>query len=821
MKDMKKYRYFRILTAALLLTGAAVTACQLDEGDNVPLIELGALQKEYVAPFSGMTVEMPVLANGGFHIVKLDEDADWITFSTMEGSEDMTIDVNFAYNEEFKRMARIALCSDNGTRRDTIALKQEGQLEAILSIDNTSVITEGHGGAHSETIRTNVPFSYMTVKKTFPSGEEETWLKDITIEDGTDLNRSLIITTEANPDQINPRTAAVEISFTDGWGDKVGMLLNLVQRNAKEGIGRAVSFEEVVASYTTGKPIDDYILLDGIVVSNPAGGNSGENEQLTTSTIDYTGSKRSVYLEAADGSRGVMLVTKSESDNVFNQFDHVQILLKDLTAVLQDNPERVTIKGLASSNIISRVAGTKADVPVKEKFMNELTDRDVFTYVTLKDVEFPVRKGALCAINEGYSIGTGAHRISKYPRLIRDINGNSMYLYTNTVCTYRNDGTRLPYGSGKISGVIVHERFSRFEWRDGADPLEMEDDETLGNIGRYQIRHQTKGDVWDQMKDSVEDSFSALLTEYRWWFPDKENEVCRPTYGENGWFTHTYQMKYTGSEALQYTQATYKQHMWGAGNYTYLGPCGNQAAPDWYKAIYDPENHYGNLNGIGMVIDTAKEHFDTSDKALSELLSYNPDGTLEWCGPNAKSTTAVGDNGINYNGSTSMRGKSNAYGGTFNGWASHFWWDYDTGRPYAWMINFSTAGITTNHISLQIDVMNTQQTWYSPRFWKAEWSFVDSMDPKDDKEWHLLKEYTIPDVSVWANTLFSSIVGYKTIDIPLPLEILGHENVYIRLCPTSDVCSDGSDYANAILSGNPTEAAHASAIDYIAIRYNK
>ena len=171
MKDMKKYRYFRILTAALLLTGAAVTACQLDEGDNVPLIELGALQKEYVAPFSGMTVEMPVLANGGFHIVKLDEDADWITFSTMEGSEDMTIDVNFAYNEEFKRMARIALCSDNGTRRDTIALKQEGQLEAILSIDNTSVITEGHGGAHSETIRTNVPFSYMTVKKTFPSGE--------------------------------------------------------------------------------------------------------------------------------------------------------------------------------------------------------------------------------------------------------------------------------------------------------------------------------------------------------------------------------------------------------------------------------------------------------------------------------------------------------------------------------------------------------------------------------------------------------------------------------------------------------------------------
>ena len=818
---MNKYRYFRILTAALVLTGAAVTACQLDEGDVIPLVELGAVKKEYVAPSEGATMEMEVLANGGFRIVKIDEDADWVTFSTQEGSEDMTVDINFAYNEEFKRMTRIALCSDDGTRRDTIRLKQEGQIEAELLIDNASVITEGAGGTHTETVTTNIPFSYMKVRKDFPSGEEESWLKDIVIEDGATETRSLCITTDPNPDQINPRTAAVEISFTDGWGDKVALNLNVVQRNANEGIGREVSFQDVVNDYTTGKPIDDYIILEGVIVSNPEGGNSGENEQLTTSSIDYEGSKKTVYLEAPDGSRGFMVVMNKAADNVFKQFDKVQLLLHGATAALYDNPERITVKGLAGSSVISRIAGSKADVPVKEKHMNELTDADVYTYVTLKDVEIPVRKAALCAINEGYSIGTGAHRISKYPRMIRDINGDAMYMYTNTVCTYRNDGTRLPYGSGKISGVLVHERFPRFEWRDGADPQEMEDDEELGNIGRYQIRHQTKGDVWDQMNDSVENSFSALLAEYRWWNPDKENEVCRPTYGENGWFTHTYQRKYTDSEALEYTQKTYMQHMWGAGNYAYLGPCGNQAAPDWYKAIYDPENNYGNKNGIGIVIDTAKEHFNTDDNTLKSLLSYNPDGTLEWCGPNATNTVAVGESGINYNGSTSMRGKSNSYGGTFNGWASHYWWDYDNNRAYAWMINFSTEGISTNHISLQIDVMNTQQTWYSPRFWKAEWSFVDSMDPKDDGQWHLLKEYTIPDVSVWSNTLFSSIVGYKTIDFPLPLEILGHENVYIRLCPVNDLCSDGSDYANVHMEGNRQPDAHASAIDYIAIRYNK
>ena len=61
----------------------------------------------------------------------------------------------------------------------------------------------------------------------------------------------------------------------------------------------------------------------------------------------------------------------------------------------------------------------------------------------------------------------------------------------------------------------------------------------MGDIGRYQIRHQTKGDIWDNMQNSVEDSFSALLTEYRYWNPDKENKVQKPTYGTNGYLTHT------------------------------------------------------------------------------------------------------------------------------------------------------------------------------------------------------------------------------------------------------------------------------------------
>ena len=564
-------------------------------------------------------------------------------------------------------------------------------------------------------------------------------------------------------------------------------------------------------------------------MSNPDNRNAGENTQLTTSTIDYTVSERTLYLESKDGRYGISILTNEVEDNIFDQYDHVQLLIQGATGNLVENPDRYELEGVTKSMAISRTAGSASDVPVKEKHMNELTDDDIYTYVTLKEIEFPVRKGSITPVNEGYAIGTNAHRISKYPLLVRDINGDAMYMMTNTNCAYRSDGTRLPYGSGDISGVIVHERFSRFEWRNGADPAEMTDDPTLGYIGRYQIRHQNKEDIWGKMQNSVEDSFSALLTEYRYWNPDTENEVQKPTYGTNGWLTHTYQEKYSGSASKEYLQATYKQHMVGGGTYEYLGPVGN-SANNLFGA------NYGNKNGIGIVIDPSKESWNPK---MDAFISRNPDGTIEWCGPYASDQYAASGSGgwpgndaiptssqqINYNGSTSMRGKANVSGNCYTAFSNHYWWDDDTGRFYAWLINFSTEGISTSHISMQISVMNTQQTFYSPRYWCAEWALTDSQAPEDDSQWNLIGEYTVPDVSVWSNTLYSSIVAYKYIDFELPQEILGHPDVYIRLRPTSDLCSDGSDYANARLNGSAAGAAlasqHASSLEYFAIRYNK
>ena len=807
----------------------AVTACAFAEAEFVPLVKLGSIEKEYIVEAEASTFDIDIYTNGDYHIERTNE-SEWLSLEcsqAVDGKAKITASCEF--NEDFKRQAGIVLCSDVDSRRDTVYIKQKALTDANISFDNSSIIAAGAGGETRSTIITNVPFSDISVTTEYTDPENAGWVNGIEIIDSESETRDLVITLEPNPAEEIPRSAAVSLSFTDGWDETVSVEFNLLQRSARETLGREISFEELRQTYAMNREIEDYVIISGIVVSNTENRNAGENPQNTTSSIDYTVSEKTVYLESEDGKYGVSLLTSTVEDNVFRQYDHVQILIQGVTAKLVENPDRYELEGVTRAMIISQTAGTASDIPVKEKYMNELTDDDIYTYVTLKDVEFPVRKGAITPINEGYSIGTNAHRISKYPLLVRDINGDAMYMMTNTNCAYRSDGTRLPYGSGKISGVIVHERFSRFEWRNGADPAEMDEDPTLGYIGRYQIRHQTKEDIWGQMQDSVEDSFSALLTEYRYWNPDLENEVLRPTYGDNGYFTHTYQEKYTGSADKEYMQATYNQHMWGSGTYEYLGPIGNNA-----NNLFGA--NFGNKNGIGVVIDPAKESWNPM---MDDLVSRNPDGTIEWCGPYAANQYAANGTGgwpgndaistssqqINYSGSTSMRGKGNVSGNCYTASANHFWWDDDTGRPYAWLINFSTEGIATSHISMQISVLNTQQSFYSPRFWCAEWALTDSQDPADDGQWHLIGEYTVPDVSVWANTLYSSSVAFKNINFELPQEILGHPDVYIRLRPTSDLCSDGSDYANARLSDSAHGAAlyaeHASTIEYFAIRYNK
>ena len=802
-----KRNIFRAFSASVVFLTAL--SCSLDETADVKLVELGTPLEDNVCivEAEGGEYELEIYSNGSYHIEMLDQ-SSWLTLSAMKGNGDGTLTLTSTGNDEFKRMTSFALCSDVDERRDTVYVKQKGKIEASLSMGNTSMVVPGAGGESKASLSTNIPFEYFKVNVDYNDPENVGWLDPEKVSmSGDGPDRTLSIWTEPNPDDVSVRTASLNLSFVDGWGDKVALDLIVMQKNSNEGLGVLKSFAEIRSTYPSGGEVTEDYILEGIVVSNTEGGNAGENEQISASAIDYTVSQRTVYVQSLDGKYGFSLLTETEEDNIFKQFNKVRVLLKGTEIYLFDNPAKYyQIKGVKKSMVASNVKAAESEIVVKQKHFNELTDDDIFTYVTLKDVEFPVRKGSICPINEGYSIAGKSDRIAKFPLLVRDINGDSFYMYTNTVCTYRNDGTRVPQGSGNISGVIVHERFSRFEWKNGMDLLDMETDPELGNIGRYQIRHQTKGDIYDQMQMDFKDSFSELLVEYRYWNPDIEHGVQRPTYGDNGWFTHTYQKKYTGTEAKEYTEEVYKQHMSAEVCFSYLGPIG--LAGTMFGA------NTGNVNGLGIVLDSDKDRYNPE---MSEWVGeFN--GTRQWLAPE----TSMADAEI------PMR-VANAGSGAGKGWCSSDcycafrslkWWDFDQDRGYAWMLNFSTKGISSK-LSMQISVLNSSQRFHSPRYWKAEWSEVDSMDPSKDAQWHPIGEYTVPDISQWTGTLFSSVVGYKAINMDLPAELLGKDNVYIRLMPVSDLCSSGGDYTDTFITDDEDGDKHASSIDYIAIRYNK
>lgn len=446
----------------------------------------------------------------------------------------------------------------------------------------------------------------------------------------------------------NPRSATLNLTFDNGWGEMQATTLFLTQKNRNDELGRNVSFEDIIgmARMSADVTIDDYYIITGYVVSNRESRNAGDNIQSTPTSIDYTICDRTVYLESEDGRYGFNILTATADDNVFDRYDRVQLLLKGAVLHGENDPDRYELSGITTSMIVGRTAGTAADIPVKEKYISELTDDDMYTYVTLKDCEFPVRQGSLTPIHDGYTLADNAHRMTKYPRLMRDIQGSSIYLYTNTTCPYRRDGRRLPYGSGKISGVVVFEYFKAYVYGDGYDT------DTHGRIGTYQLRHQS----YDDIQFDAEQSFSNLLTEYRY-IKDKAKETdgltyWYPTYGKNGRFTHT-STRYAGC--------------YGCTTWNYLGWTGTT------KGIAPFRNHVGDDgSGLGIILEDGTDY--NANKKI-----FNTDGKGQ---------------GTNTNG---------------NAWCNMYWWEEaanegEEDTPNSWLVEFSTAGISTDRLSMQISV---------------------------------------------------------------------------------------------------------------------
>lgn len=722
---------------AVVLALSTLASCRVDDARYLEYDELGTTQKNFYAGTTSGSLKVNVYANKE-GTARLLEGEDWASIANPTFSSDTEIRVDYLYNEGFPRKARIELATDS--RRDTVTILQYGLQEEIFSLPKSSVIAYNGTGSLDVPLTSNVDLQSVHSKLMYLDGDG--WIRSIVF-----APDKITLGLEDNPDPVRMRKARIVLTRQTGWDEQQTQTLFLTQPASTNILGTPVTFEELrdMVSSSVRLPLAEDYSLTAYVVSDPSSGNVGENAVLEMNNIDYDAEDETVYIESLDGKYGFRLRTSSAKENVFKPNTKISLILNGASIQKETDPVRYSLYDISSSMLISSEEVPASELPSKKKFIGDLTDDDIYTYVSLQDCEIPVRKGCLTPINEGYTRLYSSNRISKFPILVRDARGSSLYLYTNTTCPYRRTGTPLPHGSGTLSGIVVHEKYRSFIDKDNPN------EDLCGNIGRYQLRHMRYSDI--DLAESQKQSFSVLLTEYRYLRIPEPNPDRHwiPTYGDNGWFSHS---------RTAFVHGQWQVHCWPYVEYAYLGPCGS--------------SHKGDTsNGYGIILEDGTNY--------GVRVKANPDG---------KGQSAI-DVGLCW---------------------CNTQWKFNTGME-AWLICFSTEGIRSDVVSMQLATHNISQNLRAPRYWKAEWSLSGNMKADD---WQLIGEYVVPDVVINDNTLMNQSAGFKQIDFPLPTTILGHKAVYIRLMPTRDAASSGYDYDQSpIVNGN------GNAISYFAIRYNK
>ena len=547
---MKRFLYTGLLLAAV--------SCSFDDMRLQRPEELGTDRDEYIIEAAGGTAEVMVYANSDVR-ASFDGNVSWAEIENAALHGDGSIIVTVYENSSRARMAMLILSTD--VRTDTVQIKQNGVTDEFMQIKASAVSIGADAASVNVPLSTNIDPQFISFDTEYSNGSDS-WIGTISINES-----GLMIPCETNSSE-GMRQAVVNVMFNNGWGELTTFRIRVTQSGTESCTEMNLDFAQLKAKagqYPV--EIGEAYMIEGHIISDKESGNVGENIQTTSTTINYSGCRKTAYFQAKEGGSGFMLEFNTEDDNIVTCNSVVTLCLKGATLGRYDNPVRYSITGLDASSVLSCTEVSPEDIVVKRCRMSALTDSDIYTKVTVTDCEFPIRKGSLTPVHEGYTSVTGRDRTTKFATLIRDIEGSHMYMYTNTTCAYRRDGSGLGYGQGEVTGVLVHEKYRRFI--DG----ESTDEDECGNIGRYQLRHMSAADI--DFSDG--ESFSDFICEWRYIHSINPDGSWNASLGE-GTMTHSTapdtRFLSTGMTA-------------SANDYSYLGP------------VYSTETH-ANENGFGI-----------------------------------------------------------------------------------------------------------------------------------------------------------------------------------------------------------------------------
>lgn len=302
------------------------------------------------------------------------------------------------------------------------------------------------------------------------------------------------------------RTATVAISFTDALGNSVSGTLKVKQAMYPV----LAEFSEVRALPEGEITLQKYI--EGFVVSDPESKNIISSPQTAQFMFDRGVNDRTIYVESIDGTYGFCMQFDTAEDNTLERFQRVRIALNGLTLDRVDDPVSYTITGLTATNILKTWAADEFKIPVKTKSITELTDNDIYTLVSIPNLEIMDKAGAYTNCTDGYSlkddinpIGATAPRWDVAPLKMYDREGNTINMLTNAAVPWRRFSTGhisewnvlVPQGSGTFRGILVADEVVAVRY---------------GDVGRYQLRAMTESEI----ALDEEAPFMNTLVEWNW-----------------------------------------------------------------------------------------------------------------------------------------------------------------------------------------------------------------------------------------------------------------------------------------------------------------
>ena len=472
--------------------------CSCEKAPSRHIISGGeTVLKELTVASSASVQELTIRTEESWQI---DCQAGWITPDIKSGEGDGKVRLSIKSNDGFCRKAIIFIEKRQSfLAPDTLVVKQYGKAMSVDVKDNAARSYEISPSGRAIHISLASNLSSSELAKRLSVDVSDDWLS-------ADVNSSAMsLSLSAEPNESDAaRSADVILSVTDDWGTANKLVISAAQ----DFVGVAASLtvgelKKMITSHMGTISITDDIYIEGIVASNIKGGNVCQNPYSAATGVNLNVSRSSFVMVSEDGSDGICVQMTSSAENILPQKAWARLWLKGATLEKKLNPELFFLTDISARNIVEYTENAVSEVPGKTKSIRDLTSSDYFTYVTLTDCEIPIREGSYTPVNEGYGSAYMSTKVDVWPTLARDREGNQIYLMTNFDCPWRRNGTIRPKGSGSISGIIVNEKYYRYD--------------ASGDIGAYQIRPQTPEDI--AIDKSTAASFSRMIAEWKSFSP--------------------------------------------------------------------------------------------------------------------------------------------------------------------------------------------------------------------------------------------------------------------------------------------------------------